>query len=145
MIQHALRRTPVILCGLGALLLAGCSAQQGVAVSGKVIFPPSAKRQDNDTAQITFVPQETPTTGKTAGANIAADGSFVCKDVQPGKYKLVVNVTPYPGSADHAKRAAQFARLDQTYDEKHSKLVGDVTRGSQQITVDLVKGTVTKD
>jgi hypothetical protein len=144
MIASALRRAPLALLGSAALLLAGCSAQ-GVTVSGKVIFPPAAKLVDSDAAQITFLPEAPAAAGKSSAVKIAMDGSFTCSDLLPGKYKLVVNLMPYPGSRDQAKRKALFDRLDRTYDAQHSKLIDEVARAPQQITVDLVQGTVTKN
>lgn len=145
MIASALRRAPLAIVGAAALTLAGCGTH-GVTVSGKVLFPPSTKLNDTDTAQITFLPDAASTASKMVAATIAADGTFTCKDIQPGKYKLVVNLMPYPGSPDHAKRMGIFERLDRTYDQQHSKLIEEVaSTGQQQITVDLVKGTVTRD
>ncbi len=143
MIAYTFRRAPLALLGMAVLTLAGCSAQ-GVTVSGKVVFPPATKLVDTDTAQIAFMP-DAKAAGKAVAAKIATDGSFACKDLPPGKYKLVVSLLPYPGSPDHAKRKAQFDRLDRAYDEQHSKLTDEVASGSQQITVDLVSGTVTKN
>ncbi len=144
MTAFAFRRAPLAVVGAAALLFTGCIGQS-VTVAGKVTFPPSANRIESDTAQIAFVPQAASSSGKTIAANIAADGSFVCKDMLPGKYKLVVTCMPYPGGKDQAKRKAVLDRLGKTYDEQHTKLTDEVATASQQITVDLVNGTVTKN
>lgn len=145
MLLPIIRRAALALLGTVALVSTGCiSSSQGVTVSGKVILPPAAKLIDTDAAQITFFPQAGATGGKTAAAKIATDGTFTCKDVLPGRYKLIVNLMPYPGIAGQAKHKAQLEKVGKVYDEQHSKLTDEVTAVPQQITVDLLHGTVTK-
>lgn len=121
----------------------GCSGTSGVTVSGKLVLPKGLKLGDNDTVTIGFHPEDASKKAAT-GTYSAADNSFTAKDVTPGKNKITINITPYPGP-DREKKLTQLEPLNKKYSDKETKLIYDVGReGSQSITIDAETGTVTK-
>ncbi|HTU17280.1 MAG TPA: hypothetical protein VMG10_04400 [Gemmataceae bacterium] len=129
------------------LVVAGCG-KKTVEVKGTVVFPASLKLIDSDSAKILFVPETEGVPG-ASGAISNSDSSFTVngpkgKGIALGKYKIAVRLRPYPGDPASEQRAQLFARIHDRYDELASKLIYEVS-GNSSITVDLVKGTVTKN
>src|SRR3974377_2077315 len=84
------------------LIGTGCS-EKTVSVSGNPFLPANVKLLENDSISLGFLPEAQ---GKKAGRGVvnASDLTFTAKDVEVGKYKIVVAITPYPGP-DTAKRS----------------------------------------
>ena len=132
------------LC-LGLLALSGCGSRT-VTVKGNLVPPPNVELKEGDTATINFVPD-----GAQGGGGVGiyspADKSFVVRSADgqgmaPGKYKVTVTLTPYPG-AQSEQRAATFTEVNNKYSS--GSLTYEVTNDSNQvIVIDLGKGTVTK-
>ncbi|HWG44651.1 MAG TPA: hypothetical protein VN688_17875 [Gemmataceae bacterium] len=131
------------------LVLAGCGEKAAV-VKGTIVLPSHIKLIDTDQGKILFVPQEKNTPASSATIS-SSDNSFVVNGptnhgVPLGKYKIIVRFKPYPGDPSSENRAQLFARINDKYDEEVSKLTYEVTADStQSITIDLIKGTVTKN
>ena len=66
------------------------------------------------------------------------------KGVVLGKYKIAVQFKPYPGESGSDKREELFTPINDYYHRDASKLTCEVT-GDSSITIDLAKGTVTKN
>ncbi len=134
------RVSPVVLLFAVA---AGCTSDRKVTVTGKLVLPANVKINDTDTVTISFIPEDKDK--KTAAAKFASsDNSFTATDVTPGKNKISVSFVPYPGK-DQQQHAAAFEPLNQKYSGAGSTLIYDVgPSGSQSITIDLAKGTVSK-
>ena len=63
----------------------------------------------------------------------------------PGKYKITVEAAPYSSGPDADQRRAVWNAMNKLYNTTNSKLDYEVTTDpTQTITIDLVKGTVTK-
>jgi hypothetical protein len=123
----------------------GCS-EKSSTISGKLVLPSGVKLEQQDSVTVGFLPDPAAEgkTGATAAVNIA-DSTFTAKDLKPGKYKLTVNITPYPGDPNTAKRAKAVESLNEKHNAGSTKLRYDVTNESQQsITVDLTKDSVSK-
>jgi hypothetical protein len=129
---------------LGLALIAGCPGGGMATVRGKVILPGTLKVKDGDSARIGLVSES----GDKPGASSAidpGDNTFVMRDVQPGKYKIIFHIDPYPGKEDSAKRAKEFEPLNMKYEAQKTPIKGvDVGDQNQTLTVDLDKGTVSK-
>lgn len=147
---RTLRLSPLLVCAtLALLVLPGCG-KKGAPVKGKLVLPPEVKLADNDTVKVTFIPDKTGAEGYS-GKVSPSDLSFVVdsgnkKGVQPGKYKVAVSIQPYPGGEGTAERKQKLQPLNSAYDPGTTKLTYDVTSDSNQsITIDLTKGSVTKN
>lgn len=148
-IQRFLPVLAYVLAALGFLVVPGCGPSRE-NIKGTVVFPPAAPPKEGDAVTISFVPEER---GGTVGYGTfsAADRSFVVKGssdgrsgIPPGKYKITVQASPYPGP-DADQRQAAWQNLNNAYNTDNSKLNHEATgSGTQTITIDLTKGTVTK-
>jgi hypothetical protein len=131
-------RLSVLVVGVGLLFVAGCS--RGVSVSGSVQLPEKMKLGDKDTLQILFVPAAKGQ--KTCSSQYSAEShTFVCNELTPGKYKIVVQVAPGPGTPTNQKDVIAF---NGKFDPAKTKLKYDVTGSGDSIALDLAKETVTK-
>jgi len=153
MLQHLLSSRRISLSALGlALLLAvtGCGGTAPVPVKGKLVLPQGYNLVETDNVQITFQPEDETGRGGTAEVN-AKDGTFVAnsasrKGVIPGKYKIAVKITPYPGMKESKERQPAFDTLNKSFDVAKSKLSCEIAPGAEQtLTIDLGKGAVTKN
>jgi hypothetical protein len=140
---------------LTALLLAGCgSSLKTVPVKGKLVLPQGLNLGPSDTVQVTFVPVETPASGKAAPQPVAevnpSDFTFTptlpkASGIPPGKYKVTVSINGYPTGTPNAKRQEYLDNLNEAFNAKNTKLTCDVApEGSQSFTVDMNQGTVSK-
>ena len=139
--------TAVSLCLLGVV---GCGGGRPT-VKGTLTLPPTVQLKDNDSVQVMFIPADP--NAKEVGAGIAtydpANKTFVAKAADgkglvPGKYKVSVSITPYPGSEDSGStRADDIANA--LSNAANANLTYEVTSDySQTIDVDLVNGKITK-
>jgi hypothetical protein len=136
---------------LGAclLLLPGCGGG-GQVVSGKVVFPPNLTLKPDDTISIVFEPENS--SGKAGTGHVSPDDKAFTANgpngggIPPGKYTVTVLITPYMGHPDYNKRAKMVEEFNKKYGSAPSRLTYEVTSdSSQSVTVDLAKGTVTKN
>jgi predicted small lipoprotein YifL len=143
------RRSVLVSVAVCLLVLAGCGKKNAI-VNGKIILPANIKLIESDRGKIIFVPEDKNAPASSATIS-SSDNSFVVngpanKGVPLGKYKITVQLQPYPGEKGSEKRSDLFARLNDKYDPEVSKLTYEVTADStQSITINLIKGTVTKD
>jgi hypothetical protein len=154
MLRSFLSRSPLALFGVALLFVTGCGSGKGAPVSGKVVLPNSIKLVDTagseDRIEVIFVPDDpkkkgTTATAKPPGLTFTANTPETT-GVLPGKYKIAVNVSPYmggPGSQERKQRLDDL--INKQYAADTTKLTYEVTAGPQTITIDLTKGTVTKD
>jgi hypothetical protein len=138
----------LVILALGVLILPGCGS--GATLQGTVTFPPEMQLNDNDSVLISFVPEDLkgPTFPAVflQGANSFVAEGVAKKGLLPGRYKIVVEVHPYPGRPDSAERSAFFAQFNQSYMAGVTPLNYEVTpESTQTITIDLVHRTVTKN
>jgi hypothetical protein len=131
-------------------VLAGCSGTNGGIVKGTLVFPPNVTPADQDAVTILFV-TDTPDGPFSSATYSPSDKSFIARGpdgrgVPPGSYKITVWLDPYPSETEDPQRQAAFQRFNETYDKGNTKLAYEVTPDAQQsITIDLAKGTVTKN
>jgi hypothetical protein len=139
-----LRLPPVLTVGMALFFAGGCS-KPGVTVSGTVVFPEKLKVSEKEIVQIMFLPQ--PTGDRTVAAVFSREnGTFECKNLVPGSYKITVRVDPVPGGKEAAKPSTEMAQFNKSFDRASTKLLYEVTADStQSIALDLTKGTVTKN
>ena len=131
----------------------GCGGpSKGTPVSGKVVLPKDIKLQKDDSISITFVPDGGDVKRAATSKFNADDLSFVADTsettgVLPGKYKITVSIAPYPGTTGSDARVRQFNDgINNEFNESRTKLSYEVTAGGPNtITIDLAKGTVTKN
>jgi hypothetical protein len=150
--NHLLSYLPVILLGIGLFLLPGCGPGKGTPVSGTVVLPPTVKLVENDSVDITFAPAD-PSNKRSAKANFkTSDLSFTANSVEttgilPGKYKVIVKITPYQGMPGNEERTRALDTLiNKKFDQAASPLSIEIPAGSAvSITLDLAKGTATKN
>jgi len=152
-----LGRSVLLFFGVALLASAGCGPGKGTPVSGKVVLPGKMTFEKDDSVEIVFIPEDAKKRGATVFATASGKSSDVSftnlntaetTGVLPGKYKVTVKVTPYAGApgSNERKRAFDDA-INKQYDAIVSKLTYEVAAGSepQTITIDLGKGTVTKN
>ena len=151
MIRLARLSTLRAVVAVGLFLTTGCDRGKGTPVSGKLVFPNDVKLETDDQVSITFVPEDGSKRAATAIVT-AADLTFVANSgdtqgVPPGKYKITAQITAYAGAPGSAKRSQVFNdTLNKAYSATASKLTYEVTAGTDHnLTIDLVKGTVTKN
>jgi hypothetical protein len=146
---------PILALGLLVLAVTGCGPGTGATVSGKVVLPAGWSFENEDAVEITLVPEDpTAKRSATASASGAARGTEVSftahtpqtKGVLPGRYKLGVRITPYPGMpGSEARKTKLDGAINRKYEATKGALSYEVTDGAQTITIDLGKGTVTKN
>lgn len=143
---------PLSLCALAfslaVLSLAGCGDKStaGSVVNGKLILPPDMKLIKTDSVEVRLVPADPGAKKMGRGSNNSeGQDTFAIKDVAPGKYKVVVSITPYPGEKENEKRSPFFEERNKKYDEYQTKLMVELGDAKEQtIEVDLVNDKVTK-
>jgi hypothetical protein len=132
-----------LVCLVGSV---GCGGKKGSTVNGKIVLPPHVSMDKNDTGDVRLVPEVRDKTGKIGGSGNfnGSDLTFSLKDVVPGKYKVGVTLTAYPGSSK--EKEAAFKKVNEQFNvEGASKMTYEVTADSEQsITIDLAAGTVSK-
>jgi hypothetical protein len=130
---------------LVALVCAGCS-RRTVVVSGGVEFPDTAKVEKDDIVQIVFVPEDKEEKKTPLATFSREDKRFQCKDILPGaKYKIAVRIEPSISAPDAQKRVTAMRDFNKKFDRASTKLTYLASEeSSQSITLDLAKGTVTK-
>ena len=116
-----------------------------MTVSGKVVLPQKTSFAEKDVVVIGFVP-EAAGKGTVNPKFNGSDQSFVTSEIVPGKYKVTVQISPYPDPESKQRQPAidalnkQFGQVDKT------KLTYEVTNDAKQtITLDMGKGEVTKN
>jgi hypothetical protein len=123
-----------------ALPLLGCGGSKAVKVDGKIVkngAPFTAS--GNDILGLAF--QGEGAEAKSFPATVKQDGTFVANGVAPGHYKLRVSLT---SGANDAASLAKSKELNRQFDAVNNKLDYEVSGGDQSITIDIEKGTVTK-
>jgi hypothetical protein len=135
-------------CAAACLLsLPGCGgSSKGVNVKGTVVLPAGLKLAEGENLLMSFEPEDA-SAGKSYSATYtASDHSFTVKDVPAGKYKITFGVQAYPGSPDAKARESVLKPFNTTFDKAHTPLSVEVKKGgTQNVTVDLVKKTVTEE
>lgn len=135
-----------VLC---LLVSAGCggSSKKGSVLKGTVVLPPNVKLQESDSATVNFVPaagggQQFASAIKPTDLTFEASGPEG-KGIAPGNYKITIRLQPYTPGESPQKRICDA--INSKYDSGNSNLSYTVTEDLQQaITIDLTKGTVTK-
>lgn len=135
-----------VLC---LLVSAGCGggSKKGTVLKGTVVLPPNVKLEENDSATISFVPaagagEQFAVAIKPSDLTFEASGP-TGKGVTPGNYKITIRLQPYKPGESQEKRV--FDAISRKYDAGNSNLSYTVTEEPKQsITIDLTKGTVTK-
>jgi len=136
-------RSPVVaLCGLALLTLSGCTtSSKTVVVDGKVVLPPKIKLAETDSITITFAREDDPSA--PGGAATASPTTLTFEaNIRPGKYKVSVRVQTYAGMKDSQQRERELTQQMASAPTMSYEVTGDA---KQSITIDLVKGTVTKN
>jgi hypothetical protein len=131
-----------LVAALGLLVLPGCG-KSPVEVKGTLVLPSDLKLADEDKISIAFTPE---TKGdKPGSANLSgSERSFTAKLV-PGKYKVSVQISPYPGSPGSEERNSAVSALNFANSPDKTPLTYEVTGDpGQNIEVDVGKKTVTK-
>src|SRR4051794_18198530 len=135
-------RAPVVVCGLTLLTLSGCtSSSKTVTVDGKVVLPPKIKVAETDSITVTFA-REDDATAPGASATASPTALTFEANVRPGKYKVSVRVQAYAGMKDSQQRERELTQQMASAPNMSYEVTGDAR---QSITIDLVKGTVTKN
>jgi hypothetical protein len=144
-----MRRSPLFRSVLVVCLLAlvGCGSKKGSPVKGTVKFPPTFKFEENDTITITLDPEDPSNKENVASGVVSvSDGSFTIANALPGKYKIAINITSYPGSPEAKDRHKALELFNYTFDKANSGLSFEVKKGEgHTITVDLVNKKVTEE
>ncbi len=131
------------LCAVALFALAGCGGPKVVEVSGKLVLLPNTKLTDTDSVNLVFSAQESG--GAGAQVTLNKDLTFTAK-AQPGKYKIAVTVSAYPGEKDSEKRIAAFQKAYEVFALENTKLTYEVTSDAMQnITIDLAQGRAAKN
>jgi hypothetical protein len=136
--------TAVLFATVLAVTALGCGGgAQQKKLTGKVILPTNIKVVENDGINLTFAPDPK---GTTVVAEVSPKDLTFSTQIPPGKYKVAVEITPYPGEKDSEKRATAFEKFNEKYGSSVSPLSYEVTAdASQNITVDLAQNRVAKE
>jgi hypothetical protein len=136
--------------GLALLALSGCGPSRAT-VKGTVVFPNDLQLKNDDDVQISFTPEDNKSEGATSGYGVynPADKTFVIKTADqkglpPGKYRVGVQLTAYPGHEDTDQRQAYLDAFNANHSGGSGKLTYEVRGGTQDITIDLGSNTITK-
>lgn len=126
-----------------ALLLAGCGgSSKPVAVRGKIALPPKMSLKDDDSVQLSFIPDGA---GKSVVASVNPKDLTFSADVVPGKYKIAVALKAYAGQKGSEARDDAFKPTNKLFAPGTTKLTYEVTNDpTQSIKIDLAAGSVTK-
>ena len=144
MLTSLLRSLPLLCLVLAPLSGCGDGNPATIKISGKVVLPPGTKVADTDSIMLTFTPMEGDK-GGGGGAVNAKDLTFPAFTVAPGKYKVSVNFSPYPGEPGSDKRVAAFEQLNKAYGQMASRITYEVTAEKEQpIVIDMAKGSAVK-
>lgn len=131
------------LCAVALFTLTGCGGPTVVEVTGKLVLLPNTKLAEDDSITLIFSSQESG--GAGASVTLNKDMTFTAK-AKPGKYKIVVAVSAYPGSKDSDKRTASYKKNYDAFLLENTKLTYEVTSESpQNITIDLAQGRAAKN
>jgi hypothetical protein len=141
MFRSRARSQVVAACGLALLTLSGCTSAKTVTVDGKVVLPPKVKVSETDSITVAFT-REDDATAPGGTATASPTGLTFEANVPPGKYKISVRVQAYAGMKDSQKRERELAQQMASAPTLSYEVTGDAR---QSITIDLVKGTVTKN
>lgn len=126
------------------VLSVGCGGGgKKVAVTGTVKFPAQIKIAEQDGIELRFAGED----GKGGSTTVSPkDLTFSVKDLPSGKYKVVVQVTPYPGLPGNDQRTRALEPFNRKYDAKASPLSVDIgEEPEQKLLVDLDKNSVSKN
>ena len=142
--SQAKARLPLLAFLLSCLVTTAGCGKSAVTVTGKLVPPPGVKLVETDAVTVQFAPEDGK--GPSVFAQVTpADGTFVTKEILPGKYKVAVQIQAYQGMPESEKRGAAFEPVNKTFSEQTTKATYEVTSDPQQsITIDLAKGSVTK-
>jgi hypothetical protein len=144
MLTSLLRSLPFLCLVLVALSGCGDGTVATNKLSGKLILPPGVKVAETDSIMVTLTPTEGDKGGGSGTVN-AKDLTFSNVKVAPGKYKVLVNFSPYQGEPGSDKRVAAFEMVNKAYDLKNSKIICEVgTEKEQSVVIDMAKGSATK-
>jgi hypothetical protein len=146
-------RSLLVVFGVALLASTGCGPSKGAPVTGKVVLPAKVKLAEQDQIEVTFAPDDPKVKWGATGTATPPGLTFTLKTaegtgVQPGKYKVGIQVKPYPGSPDYGKRKQAFDDLfNKKYEVGTTTLTFQVpaSKDAINLTIDLDKGTVTKD
>jgi len=128
---------------LTLITLVGCGAKP-IPVKGKVVLPQNVTLAQDDSAELRFVNEDPK--GKSAATTLSNSDASFAANVIPGKYKIVLRITPYPGKPTSKQREQGLEPVNNAFSEKNSKVIGDVSdKSDQSVTIDLVKGTVSSN
>jgi hypothetical protein len=142
MLRPRAAHSPVIaVCGVALLALSGCTSAKTVTVAGKLVLPPKVKVAETDSVTVTFVRQDDPA-APGASATASPTGLTFEAAVQPGKYKISVRVQAYSGMKDSQQREKELTQQMASAPTMSYEVTSDA---KQSITIDLVKGAVTKN
>lgn len=144
MLTAFLRFLPIVCLVLAPLAGCGDGGTATNKLSGKVILPPGVKLAKTDSVMLVFTPLEGEKGGGSGNIN-AEDLSFGPLMVSPGKFKVIIQITPYQGEPGSEKRVAAFEAFNKAYDMKNTKITCEVgTAKEQSFVIDMAKGTATK-
>lgn len=141
----------LLVFAFGLLVVAGCGGGAGkkaAVLKGKVILPSNIKLGESDSASINFNPETEGDPNLTAVVN-PVDLTFTATGVKgkgtpPGNYKISVVLQPYTPGVSPLRQACD--ELNNRYSDGSTPLSYNLTEEPQQsITIDLSKGTVTKN
>lgn len=138
-------RTRFAASALVLLFLVGCGGgAKTVPVNGKLVLPAKVKLEDTDSISVSFVPEDA-ANGKSGIASLNAKDLAFTVNLQPGKYKVAVAITPYSGTKNADARAAVLNKELGMFNPNSTSLRYEVTSDpGQSITVDLAKSAVSK-
>ena len=142
---RTMRAVLVVGTALCLLVLVGCGGKKPVTVKGTIELPKTlnVKLAEQDVIKVGFEPETKGQEG--VGATASATSRSFTAQVPPGKYKISVSITPYPGSEGSEKRKEQLSMLNRAFSPSNTKMTYDVTADHEQtITIDLSTGTVKK-
>jgi hypothetical protein len=132
---------------LAAIVLAGCG--DGVSRSSvKVTVTTSkTKLENSDSISVSFVADGAGGENAIASGNpdkqplTARPTAGEATGVKPGKYKVAVQINPYPGQTPEHQQ--QLQQISAQYDPTKTTLTYDVVAGKDQsLTIDLDAGKI---
>lgn len=145
------RRLLFMVAALSMAGLCGCgSGKKGVELQAKLLLPGNIRLGEQASSTITFVPEDSKSES-ASGKYKTKDQPFPIdtsqgKGILPGKYKVTVQLNPYPGSEEAKTQANAVKSVNGRYNLEKTPLSYEVTNDSKQaITIDLNKGTIQKN
>lgn len=155
---HMRKPTRALMVASIAFVFLGCGGSKGSSIqfTGTIILPDKLKLIETDDVKLKFLPEDesggVPATAKVSSGDLTftLKGQDLKGGPLPGKYKVVVQITPYvktEAGDDSEKRLRDelLKKLNKNYGARDTTMKYEITSDpTQSVSIDLRRGVITK-